>query len=117
MVCVSWEGDNAEWKHPADNQENKREEGATQQGRRVLFNNNYFKEKKFFTLVSNLLISYNSLHTKYFLVQGTGLGASGTQTYERNLPSGSDKVQNKKVCLIIDFYSICVTFTYLLNWF
>ena len=30
-VCVSWEGDNAERKHPADNHENKREEGATQQ--------------------------------------------------------------------------------------
>ena len=105
-VCVFWEGDNAERKHPADNHENKREEGATQQGRRVLFNNYDFKEIKFFMLVSNLLISYNSLHTKYFLVQGTGLGASGTRTYERNLPSGSLKVQNKKVCLITDFYSI-----------
>ena len=45
--------------------------------------------------ISNLLISYTSLHTKYFSTRHWA-GASGTHTYDRNLPSGS---QNKKICL------------------
>ena len=79
----------------ADNPENKREEGATEHGRRILFNNYDFKEIKFFMFISNLLISYNSLHTKYFSTRHWA-GASGTRTYDRNFPSGN---QNKKICL------------------